>query len=177
MIDIYARIHHLYNDIADRSSVLKKFFAHMDDLNSVADMAMLLKESANLLDGARKELEKAESVLANVAMLKAASNGDLEIPEGRYAKARIATRSAVKIPSYSRDPEGYKELCEALGLEFNPLSRLHWPTIKEWISEKIANGEQLHPALEKYRVYNESSLVTTIADGNALTADMSTFKE
>jgi len=165
----------LYKEVRDlHARVLVEFKNLTDDcgglqsLEGVADSTILLRETSELFDDLRKATDRMNKAIANSTALTAVAEGTPEVPKGRFARATIKSVFAVRVPSHSKDPIAYQELCDALGVPYHEMTRLHFPTIRDIISKKVSQGENIGPVLQKYQQYSETTVMATSLPGKPL---------
>lgn len=133
----------------------------------IADAAYLLRKSSELLDDAHKEIDKYRKILDRVGCLMVVEQAGANL-QGEYATARGDLSTSVSLPSFTDDPENYAELCAYFGVGCSPMTRIHFPAVREHITELLSQGKNLPPVLAKYKQYQEAKLVATARRGDDL---------
>lgn len=129
-------------------------------LEETADTLFMLREIEEFCKDIKSQATAVKDLGGRIACTLAVADGSLNIPKGQLATARISGSTAIQLPSRTKEPEAYTEICEALGIADSPFTRPHFPAVKDWLSEKIANGENIPKPLEKYANYATNSVVT-----------------
>lgn len=134
---------------------------------NVADNAYLLRKASELFDDAHKEIDKFRKFLDRIGCVMVVEQAGQNL-KGQFATARGDVSTAVQIPSFTENPKEYAELCEYFGVDCTPLTRIHFPAVRDHISELLAQGKNLPPVLAKYKQYQEAKLVATARRGDEL---------
>jgi hypothetical protein len=137
----------------------------------IADGVLICRKSAELCEDMASQLKRMQGVLSKTGGIMYVAKGDGEPLRGAYATGAIKVSKAVAVPSRSKEPEKYALLCDIMGAPDHPLTRLNFPAIKERISQILAAGENLPPALEAYKQYDDCNLVATERSGSQLETD------
>lgn len=130
-----------------------------------ADLALLMREVGDMLDDLRKEAGANRELLDKVMCLIWTTEAEDSLL-GKSIRGEIATatpdvRMAVNPPHPKRDRAKYELFANWAGLsaEFaeSGLMRPHWPTLREMLSERMAQGKPLPPGIDAsdtYAVYS-----------------------
>lgn len=126
----------------------------------IADFAFLMRKAADFLDDAKKACNKAYTALGNAGVDLILQKGDGEPLRGQYASGWHSGKVSVNVPGFDKDPEKYARLCEILGVEAHPLTRLHYPSIETLLSGIVASGQKLQPELAEFKQYSTTTFIT-----------------
>lgn len=134
---------------------------------NIADAAYCLRVASDLFDDVHKEIDKFRKVIDGIGCLMVVEQcgGNLQ---GKYATARGDTKGACEIPSFSKSPTEYAEMCEYFDVPCSPMTRLHFPAVREHISEILSEGKPLPEVIQKHKLYQEAKLVATKRRGDEL---------
>jgi hypothetical protein len=138
---------------------------------NIADGVLITRKIAELLADTEKEFKKLQTALSAAGCAWLVAKGDGEPLHGGYCSAQGRPATACEVPSRTKDPAKYARLCAIMGVQDHPLARLHYPAIKQAITERLASGKNLPPELAEYKQYNEFNLVATERSGSTLDAD------
>lgn len=164
LTDLYANVRSLFNEIYNR---LKLETESLELLNvaTATDNVFMAKQCAEWLDTMAKDMSKFHKTLSATAILKANWSGLACPPNGTLARAHIKQSTAAKIPSFTKDPEGYKAMCAVLGVPFDERTRLHYPMLKTLMSDMMEQTGELPDELKPFAVYEDVQLVTVALSG------------
>lgn len=136
----------------------------------IADSVLLTRKSAELLEDAANQLVELQKALSAAGCMMLVAKGDGEPLQGVFCSASGRPSTACEIPSRSKNPEKYARLCAIMGVADHPLTRIHYPAIKQTITEYLARGLALPPELDEYKQYKEYNLVATERSSSKLDA-------
>jgi hypothetical protein len=138
------------------------------DAVELADAAYALREAEGLLDDARKKLKELKSLADKMACLVAATTLEGECIRTEYCTAVPMQRSLVRLPTWRKDPEQYRELMTFLGVPAelqgggedrqHAAVEMHWPGMMELMHRRMAEGKPLPPGVDPGRTTAEYSL-------------------
>lgn len=164
LTDVYSDVKQLHTDLYERIKYENEHLENLE-LSDAADQCYMLTQCAERLKSLSIEMEKLRKNLGGAAIIMARESGTMHVPTGKLARAHIKGTVSAKIPSYSKDPEGYQRLCRALGVPFHPDTRLHYPTLKEKMSAIMDEKGELPDELKPFAVYEEVQLVCVALSG------------
>ena len=150
----------LHTDVIQATEHLTTLCTAHAKLEEAADIVYHLKKASEYLDDCRKAIDRLKKVYTASACMLALESGSTAIPPGNVAKGYLKSYTSFKQPSYSKEPEAYNSLCVYLGLEPSPYTRIHFPTLKDHVTELSAKGA-LPKALEPYKQYTETVIITS----------------
>lgn len=162
--DLYAQVRSLFNDLYNRLKLETESLESLEVATAV-DNVFMAKQCAEWLDTMAKDMGKFHKTLSATAILKANLSGLACPPNGQLARAHIKQSTAAKVPSFTKDPEGYKAMCAVLGVPFDERTRLHYPTLKALMSDMMEQTGELPDELKPFAVYEDVQLITTALSG------------
>jgi len=135
---------------------------------AVADAALITRKACELLADLQKQLDDLNETISATGVMMLIAKGTGEPLAGDYCTAYGKPGVSASVPSFSKDPAKYQRLCEVLRVEFNPLTRLHWPSIKQQLSELVEAGHELPAEIKEFQTYPETKLIAKERGGNLL---------
>lgn len=168
LLSAYKSVKQLHDTLYPALQQIRQIVPTHATTKNIADAALMLRKMSELLDDTRKECDKLAGLVSQVGCMMLVTKGTGEPLAGEYATAYGKVSTAAKLPSFSQEPEAYKRLCEILNVPYHPLTRLHWPAIRDAISEHLSNGGTLYPELQPYVQYNETKLIAAERAGGLL---------
>jgi len=148
----------LKETLADVEKLHSQLFSHLLEtkervskleLRDVCTVGYCAKEIAKLLKDLRIEYDKLSELAQRIACLRwvQLQEDAPEKIETELYKCRPDLQMSANIPSHSKEPEKYIELLKWIGVEeavaSTGLLRVHWPTLKEVITEQQSLGKPL----------------------------------
>lgn len=158
LLSAYKSIQQLHQALYMSVAEVRSQITNNVELTEVADSALLLRKSAELLHDSKVELDKLTGIMSNTAALVAAAKME-HVPNGEFANAHFRTKFAANLPSYKTQPELYEKVCNELDVPYNEMARLHYPTVRDHITGIIEKGGLLPPALSTLKQTEEVKLV------------------
>lgn len=169
-LNLYGRVkqlHALVHEACKELNSIRETMASRD----IADVALMLRKASDFLDDSRKECDKTYAGFGLTGSMMLIAKGTGEPLQGRYASAYAKPTTAVGVPSYTKEPEAYMAMCAALGVQHHPLTRLHFPAIKEMLTARVAEGGNVPAELANFKQYSEVALVCKEHRDSQLDAD------
>lgn len=154
--DAYATAYAAYQDLLSRLDEIGEVARNEEDLEELADTAYMLREMATMLKRLRVKADK----LGETAQARACAMGvqsDTEIIRTPHCTATLDMKMNPKLPTRSRDPEGYAAMMDFLqvprGLWDVPEDQhsavdLKWPGMVDLVSNLVAEGKPLPPGVK-----------------------------
>lgn len=170
LLDLYRVAKTVFRDAYDKTQEVEKFVqSSQAPPNSLADYALLLKKTNDLLDNAQAECNKALGLIEKVACLQAAMAGKAGPIRGEIATATPKTGSAIPIPKRREDPEKFdaihmyfgfsREACE------KEIARLYYPSVEAHMQQLQASGKPLPECLKDMQLRPTFKLTCRCAPG------------
>lgn len=128
------------------------------------DLAFVAREGAKLADDCRKEFTALQELLEGVVCAVWVQDG-VNDPDatsstisGELASGSPDVRQMVSLPREKNDPVAFKKLCNHLGIMGrafkNRVFKLHWPSLVDYVSERLASGKPLPPGVKGGKTYS-----------------------
>lgn len=171
MLEIHKTIKALHEALYKRCQEISGKIPDYATTKNVTDLAYMLDKDIELLNDSRKELERLRDKASDCGCVMLVMKGTGEPLAGQYATASGKPTKAVNIPSFHTEPERYKELCEMFGVPVDPLQRLHYPSLKEHMSNILAEAGQLPPEMDKFATHEKAVLIVKGRADNTLDKD------
>lgn len=170
MLDLYKTAESVHKAVYLRLKTAREQLRTEATPENVADAAYMLRLASDYLDDAHKEIDKFRKMLDSLGCLMIAQQGGENL-KGKYASARGDIKTGCEIPSFSKQPQLYAEMCDYFNVPCDPIVRLHFPAVREHITELLGEGKQLPEVLQKGAMYQEAKLIATKRPGDALEKD------
>jgi len=160
----------LYEEVAKRHSATFELITTVRDSaqqnkltnGEMTDIVYILRKTAELVDDMRAYLDGTGAHIGRITCVKWASEqvaalgtGVIKELEGEYARGMPDNSLSVKLPKKEQDPEGYKKLLIALGVDPARYDedtadglRPHWPSITAIAGDRVARGLQSLPGID-----------------------------
>lgn len=120
-------------------------------IEDLADTGFICNHIASLLDDLRKEFTKLGEFAERMACLKGIETLNMKI-QGKLCTAEPELKMSANLPSRSKEPEKYEELCKYLNIPLELLDadliRIHWPGFTEFFTRLQAEGKPTPPGID-----------------------------
>lgn len=152
MLDVLQEIQIQHNKKLTLLRDLAKAVKNEDlNLTELVDMGFLLKECEALLDEIRKNFKAHMKMIDKVACYQLALESETK-HKGTLATGSVKNTHYSNLPHPEKEPERFMEICKFFGIDVpkNASSgtvRLHWPTVRDKITEAMEHGEELPKGL------------------------------
>jgi hypothetical protein len=145
------------------------------NLSDLADLLLSLKKSSDLLDDARKEIDKVMRAVEAIFCKLAVTSNMTEPVRTDYCTATPKLKMVASIPSIKTEPEKYAQLMRYLKIPEHLWSTaggvngeyqsakvaLHWPGICDLLTERARLGEPMPPGIDPAKVTTNYSVRLT----------------
>lgn len=148
ILRIYHQIQRVHRNMIEQVFKLKKTIASRS-LEEMVDLAFGLKETASLLDDARKECTACQEILEEVACVlwvqKSLQDGTDESIHGEFATGTPRVKTMMHIPK--RGTDEYEVLMASMGVVNGDLIRPHWPSMVDHVTNLLSEGKEPPPGM------------------------------
>ena len=151
---LHRKVKAVYVEAIDLIEGIRREVPRCTDLEELSDTAFAMSETNKLVEDLGKECRKIlhlSEKLVNLICLKTNNPGPVRT---QYVTASLRQKMAPPIPP--RDTPEYQELCDWLNID--PMARdsvrIHYPTLRDKISEMIAEGKPIPTILTLQPEFN-----------------------
>jgi hypothetical protein len=133
-------------------------------LEELADLVYALRKLEEMFDDSRKQAKRAKELMEKIACLVWMKRADFEPIRTDYVTASPNIRQICSAPTRKKDPEGFKNLMDHMGIPEDvwnrpeELVRPHFPGFAAWISELAENGLPLPKGIDPDKTWPVYSL-------------------
>lgn len=150
LITLYARYSALHRDTAMLLDGIESACKATPLPGPSVDATFVLKKLSALADAMRKDANRALEIAMRVGCLHAAQSADNRV-QGELSQGYGDAAQEYILPDREKNPEEYRKLMGALGLESvaeNPLVKPSWSAVGELVSQRAREGLGLTPGME-----------------------------
>ena len=133
------------------------------DLRALCELGYFSREIARMLKDLQVEFDKISALAQKIACLKwIQTEEELAQVETNEFKCSPQLQMSANIPSHSKEPEKYIDLLKWLGVEEEVASkgllRVHWPTLRDLLTEMQELGKPLPNGISADKTHAHYSL-------------------
>jgi len=117
------------------------------------DVGFLLRECETQLDEMRKDFKAHKEAIGKQTCFRLSLEDKIKC-KGELATGSVKVTHFSRLPHPEKEPEKFAKLAEFFGINIiwskgMPLGsvRLHWPTVKKYVTHCVETGKELPPEL------------------------------
>lgn len=156
-LDVYRKSSAIHSEMYVMLSKLRDYAQSPQTIEDLTDVTYLLKKSHDLIHDLKKELDGAKTLLERTTCLIAITREQVDKIRTDIVTGSPHLTMGANAPSMKKDPEKFFEFCEAIGVSrevaASDVFRLHWPGMKEYLTELQAKGEPLPAGIDPDKTY------------------------
>jgi hypothetical protein len=147
------------------------------DILEIANVAYAIKQSLNLIESTRKDLNALHDQFCRLACVRWVQQVEMAMTDGTEPEDNIKTdfctatpdiKQIAAIPTRKRDPEGFASLMRFLEIpesvwnvpEECEVVRPHFPGLVDMLSDRASKGLPLPAGIDPHKTYPQYKLVT-----------------
>jgi hypothetical protein len=159
-LSLYERARVTHAEAYQLAQDLKRALGGSGDPEELADAILALKQSAKLLDDARKECGKVCELFERLCCLAWLTRGTGEPIRTPYTTASPTCKQVPAVPA--RDSAEYARLLEHYGIPEGSPFRPHWPSLLDAVSRDLAAGKTIPPGCDPARMLQVFRVTTRL---------------
>ena len=132
--------------------------ANAFDAAEFADFAYAMKEMGDLIESLLKEYRAKQRAAEQMICQIVVRDNIMGPVETEYVKATPNPTVGISIPGYTKDREAFDACMAGMGIPEmlwkgleRPIARLDYPAVAQYVSDVIASGKPIPPALASFK--------------------------